>query len=632
MEPDQLSARGRFAALWLSQAARVMADNCLRVFVVLEVARGGAAARDAAWHLATAFLAVPAIFLSPLYGVLCNSLPKRAVLAGAAAYCLAVVLFFGWTGGPWLACWGLVAVGALVYSPARYALLPAAAQDTGIPLTRINGWIEMGAVVSLVTGMLLGVQLHETYLERVPSAVVVAATLGLASVGLALPVRFPSDVWRPEPPVAAVAGFFRDFGRVWRLPAARNSVAGLAVLRGLVTAMVGAIVACVLALPGESGDVASVDELVRAGAWVLVGVAAGSVVAGIQGHPYRCLGLVPIGAIGLTVGLTVAASWAAVSVPSWLCVLLGVMGGLANVPLAATYQATVPADARGNAMAVRNLAEYACMAATSVAFFVLARSQVLTPSGQLWLLAGLSAVGMVVAVRGLLRPLLEQTMEVLIWPMYRIRVHGPGAGAFPRQGPVVIVANHSSYFDPIWAAKVTPRPLFPMMTSVFYDLPILRWLMINVVQAIRVQAATFRREVPELDEAWAVLDRGQCLVVFPEGMLRRKEDLPLRHFAQGVWRILRDRPDTPVVVMWIEGGWGSFFSYRWGAPCKNKPMDRWRRIDIAVTEPVVLDPAVLADRRATRHYLMQRCLGARRHLGLEPLQLPDLQDEEVGKA
>src|SRR5262249_58618429 len=176
-----------------------------------------------------------------------------------------------------------------------------------------------------------------------------------------------------------------------------------------------------------------------------------------------------------------------------------------------------------------------------------------TPPGQVWLVAGLSAAAMVAAGGCLLRPLLEQTMEILIWPMYRVRAHGPGVPAFPLQGPVVLVANHSSWFDPVWAAKVMPRPLYPMMTSVFYDLPVLRWLMINVVQAIRVQAATFRREVPELDDAWTVLDRGGCLVVFPEGMLRRKDEQPLRQFAQGIWRIPRERPDTPVVVFWIEG-------------------------------------------------------------------------------
>jgi 1-acyl-sn-glycerol-3-phosphate acyltransferase len=160
-----------------------------------------------------------------------------------------------------------------------------------------------------------------------------------------------------------------------------------------------------------------------------------------------------------------------------------------------------------------------------------------------------------------------------------------------------------------------------MMTSLFYDLPVLRWLMTRVVRAIRVQASTFRREAPELEEAIAALDRGECVIIFPEGFMRRRDDQPLRQFGQGVWHILSERPQTQVAVCWIEGGWGSYFSYRNGNPTTNKPMDVWRHIDVAVGPAQVLDPQVLKDHRATRAYLMRTCLEARRYLGLEPLSL-----------
>ncbi len=167
-----------------------------------------------------------------------------------------------------------------------------------------------------------------------------------------------------------------------------------------------------------------------------------------------------------------------------------------------------------------------------------------------------------------------------------------------------------------------------MMTSVFYDKPILRWLMVSVVHAIRVEASEFRREAPELRQAVVALDRGECVVVFPEGRMRRRDDQLLHRFGQGIWLILRERPNTPVVPCWIEGGWGSYFSYRGGPPTRNKRFDRWRRIDVAVSEPRVIEPAVLEDHRATRAHLMQACLGARQHLGLEapPIPTPILEE------
>jgi 1-acyl-sn-glycerol-3-phosphate acyltransferase len=456
-----------------------------------------------------------------------------------------------------------------------------------------------------------------------PSRYTISGTaLNLFAALTAWPVRFRADVRRRESAGEAVAGFFRD---VWRTLAdreARWSLLALSSLRGLAAAMMGALVAVVLSAGGDR-----FQEMLTVAAWVMVGIAVGSLLAGAQWHPRRALGLVPFGAAGLFVGLVVAALGATPS-PA-LCVVLGAMGGLVNVPLAAAYQAAVPADGRGNAMSVRNLADYLFMAGGAGLMFGLSRAQWLDAAGQLWLVAALAGVWALLSWRVLFRPALEQVLELFVSPLYRIRGHGPGLGHFPRRGPLLVVANHSSWFDPLYLGKVIPRRVIPMMTSIFYDLPVLRWLMKHVVQAIRVQKAMFRREVPELTEAIAALDRGECVVVFPEGALRRTEEQPLRQFGQGVWRILRERPATPVVVCWIEGGWGSYFSYFNGPPTKNKRLDFRRRIEVAVGPAQVLDKAVLDDRRATRAHLMQVCAETRRYLGLEVVTAEGLEPEET---
>ena len=305
------------------------------------------------------------------------------------------------------------------------------------------------------------------------------------------------------------------------------------------------------------------------------------------------------------------------------------MAGLVNVPLSAAYQDALPADARGNGMAVLNTAGYAVMTVVSLVMAGLARAQIVTAGGQLWIVAGLAGMGAVVAWRTLRREFLEQAMEILLWPLYRIRAW-PGKYSWPKCGPLIVIANHTAYLDPLWLGKVVPRRLRPMMTSVFYDVPILRFLMTYFVHAIRVPAAAFRRQAPELKDAVAALDEQECLVIFPEGMLRRRADQPLRPFGQGIWHILRERPKTPVVVCWIEGGWGSYWSYCDGPPLKNKPMDFWRRIRIAVAEPQVLEPALLTDHRRTRIYLRQTCIKMRDVLGLPPFENTRISRERPG--
>lgn len=615
-------ARARLASLWGSQVARVFADNALRLFVVLDYAQNGIVERANAWHLVTALLMLPAILFAPLNGALINSLSKPTVLKGAAIFAPLVVLVFGNTGWPWLICWSIVAIAAAIYAPTRSALLPAGAEDAKLSLPRVNSLFEMGAAGAVVGGLMLTFHWYDpsdSVSIRFHQILMLTYLLGAL---LTLRVRFDSDSRRAEGPGQAIAGFFRDVGRVWREREARWCLFGLASLRGLITGMTGAILAAIL-----GGNDADLEALVEIGGYVIGGVAAGSLLAGLQKHPRRVLGLVPWGATGLTVGLFVAAAG---DIPGpTLCIVLGVMAGLVNVPLAATYQADVPPDARGNAMAVRNFADNVVIAAMSFTLFALAQWAGWDPAAQLVLVAALAAVLALSSWWFLRREVIELLMEGVFLAMYRIRAHGPGRASVPLRGPVLVVANHACWMDPMLLGKVVPRTVIPMMTSNFFDLPGIRWLMVHLARAIRVEASTFRREVPELDEAIRRLDEGRCVVIFPEGGMRRKEEMPLRHFGQGVWRILRDRPQTPVVVCWIEGNWGSYFSYKNGPPTKNKKLDLRRRIDIVMGEPHTLSPELLEDHQATRGRLMRECLALREILGPAPFPTTFEKEEDV---
>jgi 1-acyl-sn-glycerol-3-phosphate acyltransferase len=224
----------------------------------------------------------------------------------------------------------------------------------------------------------------------------------------------------------------------------------------------------------------------------------------------------------------------------------------------------------------------------------------------------------------LFRPLFELCMEPVVWLMYHIRGRGPGLDAFPRTGPCIVLANHACWLDPLFLAKVIPRPITPMMTSRFYDLPVIRRLMV-IFGVIRVPEKAIKKDAPEIQEAIAALDRGECLVVFPEGYLRRGETPALRRFGQGVWQVLRARPDTPVFACWIEGGWGSYTSFFNGKPTQNKRPDFRRPIAIGVSAGVTVSPEILAEQMQTRFHLMNLVAGARLHLGLPalpPFELP----------
>ena len=160
-----------------------------------------------------------------------------------------------------------------------------------------------------------------------------------------------------------------------------------------------------------------------------------------------------------------------------------------------------------------------------------------------------------------------------------------------------------------------------MMISKFYDLPVISWLMRRVMRPIRVQDSLFRREAPEIQEAIQALNEGDSVMIFPEGWLRRTEEQSMRRFSRGVWQILKGRPETKVYAFWIEGGWGSFFSYKGGELMKGKPLDFLRTIKIGGLEGRVVPPHILEKHLPTRGLLMEWVLEARSLLNLPPIDL-----------
>jgi 1-acyl-sn-glycerol-3-phosphate acyltransferase len=236
--------------------------------------------------------------------------------------------------------------------------------------------------------------------------------------------------------------------------------------------------------------------------------------------------------------------------------------------------------------------------------------------------AFLAALLSLFAIRSFFRELLELLVEPVLSTMYRIAAYGSGVHQLPTRGPVIVIANHAAWFDPLWIAKVMPFRVRPMMTARFYDLPCISWLMRNVFFTIRVPENRFRREAPEIQVAIAAIDQGDNLLIFPEGWLRRKEEVVLRRFGHGIHQILASRPQTPVIACWIEGGWGSYVSHKDGPPMKNKPFDFLRRIRIGVNDPEIVPADILADHWRTRHYLMVSVLQARRHLNLPEVTPP----------
>jgi 1-acyl-sn-glycerol-3-phosphate acyltransferase len=348
------------------------------------------------------------------------------------------------------------------------------------------------------------------------------------------------------------------------------------------------------------------DDATRRGPLFGLAVAAlaGAAIPFLYWAPYRALGLVTYGALGWVAAAAHGVYWR--EWPGWAH---GLPLGLVAAALARGWRGTERVEENYVLAA-------AVLVGAGVSWGFVVAERPFTAAGYFVLAVALAVLALGLA--RLFRPLFELTVEPLLWVMYAVRGRGPGLVEFPRTGPCLVIANHACWLDPLFLAKLLPRPVTPMMTARFYDQPVIHRLMV-AFGVIRVPEKAMKKDAPEIQEAIAALDRGECVVIFPEGYLRRSEERVLRRFGQGIWQILQARPATPVFACWIEGGWGSYMSYYNGPPTKNKKKDFRRPIGVGVSAAVTVPADVLADHLPTRIHLMNLVLAARAHLDLPAL-------------
>jgi 1-acyl-sn-glycerol-3-phosphate acyltransferase len=403
--------------------------------------------------------------------------------------------------------------------------------------------------------------------------------------------------------------FFLTGRHVCDTIARRDLLAGAG--QALLTAVAIALVVSQAPAAGE----APAKNLMRFGGAFVVGALA----VGWQRYPQRAIAFTPVGWGLAAVGFLGA--WIAPGT-TWSLIVLGFGLGLGHTPPRSDLLACLPDSQRAAGLGLM-AAAMGVGAAVGIALVFAVPAAAAAPA---WL--AVAAILTALAVHGYLRELVEQITELPLSICYRIRAYGPGRKIVPTRGPMLVLANHCAYLDPLWVAKVIPIRMRPMMTSKFYDKRGISWLMRYVFNTIRVPETTFRREAPEIQDAIAGLERGETVLIFPEGWLKRKEEQTIRRFGQGIYQILREKPTTPVVVCWIEGGWGSYMSYAKGPPMVNKRLDFRRPIRIGISEPEVLSLDLLHDGLATRRHLMQACMHARTYLGLPELPAPPFAQAE----
>jgi 1-acyl-sn-glycerol-3-phosphate acyltransferase len=341
--------------------------------------------------------------------------------------------------------------------------------------------------------------------------------------------------------------------------------------------------------PAFAHDVLRGDEQVASLLLVVfsVGIGAGALLCEVLSRRHVEIGLVPLGAIGMTVfsvdlyfasrGLaapSVQGVWEFLAQPAhWRVLadlaLLSLFAGIYSVPMYALIQMCSQPTHRARIIAANNILNALFMIVSSLGVGALLAAGFTIP--EVFLVVGLlNAV--VAGYIFLLVPeyLLRFIAFILTRCIYRFKVRGDEH--IPVQGAAILVCNHVSFIDAVVLMAASPRPIRFLMDHRIFAIPVLGWLF-RLGKAIRIAP---QKEDPAAYErafvqARAVLDEGDLLALFPEGGITR--DGSLGEFKGGVMKILQTHP-VPVVPMALQNLWGSFFSRIEGGTAMVKPFRR----------------------------------------------------------
>jgi 1-acyl-sn-glycerol-3-phosphate acyltransferase len=129
--------------------------------------------------------------------------------------------------------------------------------------------------------------------------------------------------------------------------------------------------------------------------------------------------------------------------------------------------------------------------------------------------------------------------------LYRCRVEG--AEHLPRTGPAMVAMTHKCFWDPVIAGMIFDRPLRFMAKKELFQNPQAAKF-ISSLGAFPLDRGAGDRAA--LQTALTILERGEVLLMFPEG--HRQTDDAVHDFLPGVGMIAL-RSGAPVIPLALDG-------------------------------------------------------------------------------
>ena len=340
-------------------------------------------------------------------------------------------------------------------------------------------------------------------------------------------------------------------------------------------------------IPSFSENVLGGDERLMSTllAMFIIGISTGSLLCERLSGGQVEIGLVPFGAIGLTLfGVDMYfASPTQAAVYTGLFDFFAIAANWRIVFDLMVQQNTTPSH-RSRVIAGNNILNSLFMVVSAIIAMLLLGSAGFTIP-QLFLFTAI--LNLVVAIY-IFSIVPEFMMRFLIWllihAIYKVQVKG--IENIPETGTAIVVANHVSFVDPLIIGGVIRRPVRFVTYYKIFQMPLLHFIF-KTGKAIPIAS---QKENPEiLEQAYVqiheVIEEGHVLGIFPEGAIT--SDGEIQTFKKGIERIVSEQP-VSVVPIAVCNLWGSLFSRR-DPLMKRRPYKFRAVIELRIGEPIPAD-------------------------------------------
>ena len=535
---------------------------------------------------ATILFAIPFLCFTAYAGFLADRFPKNRVTvalkyAELAVMSLAVPLF--WFSSPWLlfAVLFLMSLQSALFSPTKYGIVPELVKKER--LTEANSVLVMWSYLAIIAGAAaapgaawllrakLGLAPNGAYTVSQLLCVVVAVAGVLASTRV---WRLPPANPRLHPDLLFVRRLWRTTAWVRRDPHLVLAMAGTGLFSLVASFLQIDLVAYGVNTLGLSTEGAQFQFFYAA-----IGIAVGAWIAGRLSRRNVEMGLMPIGA-GLlcfcTLGIAARGRMPLAALDAAVF-CAGVGAGMFVVPLDTFLQMRLPADRRGEGLALNSFVSWIGVLLAGL-LMVGGSALRLTARQGVWAMFAASTLLFLGALWTLRDFFVRMLVTIAVKSLYRVRTIG--IENLPVDGPALLLANHSSYFDALLLCATTRRRIRFLMDPAMIER--FRWLkpFLRLYRVIPVSSRSSPSQVARaLKEARRALDEGYMVCVFPEGGVTRTGTI--RAFHRGYERIVRGS-DYPLVPIYLGGSWGTMYAYYGGQFLNDFHRPRLTRYPVTV--------------------------------------------------